>query len=252
MNGMPVCAGPGLEVGQRRVLVAQHVVALDPHLGGDVAHRRQDPHFRLGAGVGEHDDLAVAGGGVGLRQGRGRRDTAGDEQHQRFHRWRAYCRFAAMKTADVSRVDRRAFLTAAAGLAMAARAGAQAAQPPGVSGADASRLDQPDADAVSGPGHHRARSAVPPLRRVQQRHQAAAHRHRLGRRAGVERRGQILVWSDIPEQRADALDRGRRPRHDVPQPVRLQQRQHVRLRGPADLAASTAAAAWRATSRTAP
>ena len=47
--------------------------------------------------------------------------------------------------------------------------------------------------------------------------------------------GKYLLWSDIPNERAAALARGRRPRQRLPQSGRQQQRQHVRLRGPADL-----------------
>ena len=74
---------------------------------------------------------------------------------------------------------------------------------------------------------------VPPLHRRQHVDQAAAHRHAVGGRPGVERRRPLSGVERHPQQRADALDRGRRPRHGVPQSVRLQQRQHVRLRGPA-------------------
>ena len=48
-------------------------------------------------------------------------------------------------------------------------------------------------------------------------------------------RGQVPRLERHPERPAAALDRRRRPRQDVPQPVGQQQRQHVRLRGPAAL-----------------
>ena len=88
---------------------------------------------------------------------------------------------------------------------------------------------------VSRPRHRRARQPVSPLHRRQHVDQAAAHRHDVGRGSGVERRGPLSRVERHPEQRPDAVDRGRRPRHRVPQSVRLQQRQHVRLRRPAAL-----------------
>ena len=146
--------------------------------------------------------------------------------------------------------DRRAFLTAALAAAAAAPLAAQAAQAPapqgpppapppaaaaGLAGSDAARLGRRRAAAVSGSGHRRARPALPPLHHLQHADQAAAHRHAVGRRPGLERRRPLPGLERHPEQRPAALDRGRRPRHDLPQPVRQQQRQHLRLRGPADL-----------------
>ena len=46
----------------------------------------------------------------------------------------------------------------------------------------------------------------------------------------MERRRPLSGVERHPQQRPDALDRGRRPRQRVPQSVRLQQRQHLRLR----------------------
>ena len=135
--------------------------------------------------------------------------------------------------------SRRSFLGAALGgvaLAPAWRLAAQAPAPPPSRPVPAPRdWSRPDAAPVSRPGHRRARSALPPLHRRQHADQAAAHRHAVGRRAGVERRRPLPGLERHPEQRADALDRRRRPRHRVPQPVRLQQRQHVRLRRAAAL-----------------
>ena len=54
-----------------------------------------------------------------------------------------------------------------------------------------------------------------------------------------------------PEQPADALDRGRRPRDRVPHAVEQQQRQHLRLPGPADLLRASRPGASSATSSTA-
>ena len=50
-------------------------------------------------------------------------------------------------------------------------------------------------------------------------------------RARLERRRPLPRVERHPEQRADALDRRRWPRDGVPEPVGLQQRQHLRLRG---------------------
>ena len=134
-----------------------------------------------------------------------------------------------------SRVSRRLLLAGALGAtaAVAVRASAQA---PGSVSPDRRRAT----------GRAASRSGIPirtssrsirgsAVHRRQHGDQAALHRHAVVRRAGVERRRPLSGLERHPEQRADALDRGRRPRHGVSQSVRQQQRQHVRLRGPAAL-----------------
>ena len=86
---------------------------------------------------------------------------------------------------------------------------------------------------VSGSGHRGPRSSLPPLHRLQHVDQAAPFRHAVGRRSGMERRRPLPRVERHPEQRADALDRRGREGDDVPQSGGLQQREHVRLRGPA-------------------
>ena len=88
----------------------------------------------------------------------------------------------------------------------------------------------------SGPGRHRRRSGV-------QRPCASptAPIQRLWTGAlwvggpGLERAGPLSGLERHPEQPADALARGRRPRQRVPPAVEQQQRQHLRLPGPAAL-----------------
>ena len=60
--------------------------------------------------------------------------------------------------------------------------------------------------------------------------------------------GRYLVWSDIPNNVQLRWLRRRRTRHRLPESIRFQQRQHLRLRGPSAVRASTAAAASSATS----
>ena len=59
--------------------------------------------------------------------------------------------------------------------------------------------------------------------------------HALGRRAGLERRGPLCRLERHSQQRANALAQRRWPRQQIPRSLALQQRQHIRLRGPADL-----------------
>ena len=72
---------------------------------------------------------------------------------------------------------------------------------------------------------------------------SASTRHAVGGGPGLERRRPVPRLERHPEQRADALDGRRRPRHGLPQPVGLQQRQHLRLSRAASCPASTADAA---------
>ena len=135
------------------------------------------------------------------------------------------------------RHDRRTFLATALGAAAVARIAAQApaAQPqvsPVPTPRDWSRLEPmpyPDPDIVALDAGFRRYIVFNTV--IKRLHIG----HALGRRAGVERRRPLSGVERHPEQRPDALDRRRRPRHDVPQSVGLQQRQHVRLRRPAAL-----------------
>ena len=62
----------------------------------------------------------------------------------------------------------------------------------------------------------------------------------------------LLGVERYSQQRPDALDGGGCARLHISQSFRVQQRQHVRLRGPGSFPASTAAAAWSATNSTEP
>ena len=137
-------------------------------------------------------------------------------------------------------INRRSFLAAAAGgivltPTLAGAAQAQVSQPP-VSSTPTPRdwsgqqpLQYPDPDVVALDNRFRRYMVG------EHTDQAAPHGDALGRRSGLERRGALPGVERHPEQRSDALDRRRRPRHRLPQPVGLQQRQHLRLRGPAAL-----------------
>ena len=81
-------------------------------------------------------------------------------------------------------------------------------------------------------------SVDPLLRRLcaaQHRHPAALDRRAVGGGPGLERAGPLPRLERHPQQPPDALARGRRPRHRVPHAVQQQQRQHLRLPGPAAL-----------------
>ncbi len=71
---------------------------------------------------------------------------------------------------------------------------------------------------------------------------ASVDRSAVGRRAGLERAGPLPRVQRHPEQPADALHRGRRPGHGVPDAVQQQQRQHLRLPRPADFVRASDAA----------
>ena len=68
------------------------------------------------------------------------------------------------------------------------------------------------AGALPRPGHRRARQALREVQARQHADPAAAHRHALGRRAGLERRRQVPALERHPQRRAAALARRRRPR----------------------------------------
>ena len=127
--------------------------------------------------------------------------------------------------------SRRAFLGAALGTPLALAA--TAAQPPATippspprdwNGGDPLRYPDPDVVVLD--------SAVPALRDRQHADPPPAHRHALGRGAGMERRRPLPGVERHPQQRPVALGRGRRPGQRVPQSVGPQQRQHLRPAGP--------------------
>src|SRR5678816_194161 len=68
----------GLECGHVRVWPAEDVVALYRHAERDVADRGRDRHARVGARIGQLNDVALAPRGVALR-GRGERGEAHQE-----------------------------------------------------------------------------------------------------------------------------------------------------------------------------
>ena len=147
-------------------------------------------------------------------------------------------------------MNRRAFLAVAAGAAAAMPgAGADASS---LAGADAARLERrircayPDPDIVAlDPRFNR-------VRRGQHADPAPAHRHALGRRAGVERRRPVPGVERHPEQRAAALARRGRPgqRRSAIRPATATATPSTTRA--ASCPASTAAGASCATSRTAP
>ena len=88
---------------------------------------------------------------------------------------------------------------------------------------------------LSGSRHRRARSTASAATSSATRRSSGCTPARCGPKArpGTASAG---IWSGATSRTtSDALDRRRRPRHRVPQSVRLQQRQHVRLRRPAAL-----------------
>ena len=134
-------------------------------------------------------------------------------------------------------------LAAGAG-AMVAGAGTAAAQPAARSAAPPSTITTPPRD--FGPRGAPTTYfwdpdiiAVDPsfngLAQPNARDPAAVHRRAVGRRAGMERAGALSRLERHSEQSADALVRGRRPRQRFPHAFEQQQRQHVRLPGPAAL-----------------
>ena len=86
-----------------------------------------------------------------------------------------------------------------------------------------------------GCGRHRGRSVVQRPGAAERSDPAPVDRGAVGRGPGLEQRRQVPGLERHPEQPADALDRGRRPRLRLPHAVEQQQRQHLRLPGPADL-----------------
>ena len=92
-NGMPLMRRPRLELFDRRVRPAQHVVALDLHLERDVADRRDDRHDGLRRGVLE----------AGRHRHPAARSTAA--RRARIQRTRDV---RAMTTADDQSIDSRA------------------------------------------------------------------------------------------------------------------------------------------------
>ena len=86
-----------------------------------------------------------------------------------------------------------------------------------------------------GCGRHRGRSVLQWPRAAERAHSAPVDRGVVGRGPGVELRGTLPALERHPQQPANALDRGRRPRVRLSDAFEQQQRQHVRLPGPAAL-----------------
>ena len=86
-----------------------------------------------------------------------------------------------------------------------------------------------------GCGRHRGRSVVQWPGAAERSHPAPVDRCAVGRGPRLELRRQVPGLERHPEQPAAALDRGRRPRLRVSHAFEQQQRQHLRLPGPADL-----------------
>ncbi len=148
--------------------------------------------------------------------------------------------------------SRRSVLAAALGAAaVALPAAAQApasAQPTGAaprdwSGREPGRYPDPDIVALD--------PRFQPLHRRQHGDRAALYRHALGRGAGLERRWAATSSGATSRTTPDALDRGRRARHDVPPSVRQLATATRSTSRAASFRASTAAAASCATSTTA-
>ena len=99
----------------------------------------------------------------------------------------------------------------------------------------ATRLVESEPHPLSRSGRHRPRLPLSSLPRREHSHQASLHRNRLGRGTRVERSRPLPGLERHPEQPAASLDCGRRPGDRVSQPVGLQQREHLRLRGPPGL-----------------
>ena len=233
---MPVALGLALKASSALVRPAQDVVPLHGHPVGDVADRRHHPDVGLRPGVGQPERFAVARRRVRLRQGRhAARKPQATSEHQRFHRPRAYCRFAAMKIVDPSRLDRRAFLAAATGVA--ASPVPRPRRPPAapVSPVATPRdwtnqtpMAYPDPDLVA---------LDPRFRRYIVFNNVIKRLHiGTGWAEGPAWNGvgKYLVWSDIP---ANAQMRWIEDDARVTtfrNNSGLQQRQHVRLRGPPD------------------
>ena len=141
------------------------------------------------------------------------------------------------------RWNRRTFLATALAATAGARVTAQApAAQHGVPGPDAARLVEARAGTLPRSGHRGAGSSLPPLHHLQHVYQTAAHRHVVGRRSRLERRRPVSRLERHPEQPAAAMDRGRRAGDDVQESSRVQQREHVRLPGPAALVRARRAA----------
>ena len=90
-------------------------------------------------------------------------------------------------------------------------------------------------DLLRRPGRADGRPALRQLPAAEHLHHAAVDRRLVVGRAGLECRGSLPRLERHPEQPAAALDRGRRPRLGVPHAVEQQQRQQLRLPGPAAL-----------------
>ena len=93
------------------------------------------------------------------------------------------------------------------------------------------------------PGRRRTRPPLPPLHRRQHRDQAAPYRHALGRRARRGTASGAISCGATSRTTCRCAGSKRTARvTDVPQSVGLQQRQHLRLRGPAALVRARRAA----------
>ena len=141
-------------------------------------------------------------------------------------------------------LSRRGLIVAGIGVAALAPAIVRAQTPPRRSGDTGQRDHQPAARlrperCADGlwprSRHHHHRSGLRRPHPGQYRHRAPVDGRAVVGGTGLELGRQVPGVERHPEQPATALARGRRPGERVPLAVEQQQRQHLRLPGPADL-----------------